>query len=411
MKLRVFSALAVILLVSPVLAQAPTPDSVRRSNEMVEQAGTFMNDQQPEKALALLADAIPMNPRNPSIPSLMAVCEFNIGVAEDNPERIQSARQHLDAAIELDPRWGEPFFFLGVLSFQQKDYRAAIFGWENSLQRGYRVKDSHANRAQALFFWGVALVGDPFQALDPVIDVFGRAVDAFEFLKDDLRFPVEERQRFHRFWIDSMINLSSVYLLSQSMPEAEGMLRRLISLEPTRYLHHYNLGLVLGRSEGGWKGALAEYQKSLELNENKSWIEPYPLIGYILSQLSQREPDAVKKAEKEAEAEGWFLRYLDKYPNSVDPLMRLGEHYELTRDYDKAIAAYRRGVEVDPLKFNLMNKLGLVLNRTGKQEEGERWVKLSAELARLDREGTRYHDGTRPGNAASPGSGAGGEGK
>ncbi len=404
MRSSVTVAVMLILTALPAaFGQAGEQPDPGRAFKLIKQAEERIGAEDFSGALEILARARTAAPTVARIPFMMATCHYNLGLRSGAPQPPDLAWKLLDQAIELDLDWGEPHFFAGVMSFNGGNYEAAVMGFQNALARAYRPKDSRMNLALSLFKWGVVLSGEnrPEEDLQKGIRVFTDSVDRFAALKDDLRFSVEDRKSFARHWIDSLVNLVAMLQRNEDYADAERVLNGLIRIQPGNYLHHYNLGLVLGGTMKNWDRALEEYRLSLELCDDPDWLEPYPMIGYILS-------NRARSPEEEHEAESYFLKYVAKHPNSVSAYTRAGDHYKNTAFrqsvenaevrnelLEKAVRSYERCMEIDPRNTPVMLKLSEVLRVAKRKEEAKRWKSLYDALK-------KKNPGPRPGDAPRP---------
>lgn len=381
-----------VLLVAPAASFAqespePSQPNPARAFALVRQAEQHIEKQDFQRALEVLVQARQDSPRLARIPFMMATCEYNLGVKTANPDSPARAMALVRESFELDPDWGEPYFFWGVMNFTGGDYEAAVWGFQNALVRAFNPKDSRVNLAFSLFKFGVELSGTD-RAPDDLaigIHVFNDAVDRFAALKDDLRFA-KDREKFTRYWINSLVNLVALLQRVERYEDAKRILTGLIRLEPTNYLHHFNLGLVLGGTHKNLDRALVEYRKAMDLSPDTGWIEPYPMIGYILS-------NRAKNQVQEQEAESYFTRYLEKHPNAVTAHTSAGDHYRNTANRNwvkederrawlrnRGIDSYLRCLEISPGLLPVMLKLSELLPLVDRKAEAKRWKELYKEL-------------------------------
>jgi Flp pilus assembly protein TadD len=93
------------------------------------------------------------------------------------------------------------------------------------------------------------------------------------------------------------------------------------------------------------------------------------LVGYL--RLEQHQ---------EREAITWFERALERDPDSLEALYRLGYAYHAAGDLEKAMALYRRVLELDPDQFPAQLQLGKVLLLRGDSGEAERQLTHAARI-------------------------------
>jgi tetratricopeptide (TPR) repeat protein len=394
---RIFAAVFVIALFAvragPVSAQESQGEE--RAVALLRMAEEQLSAGQFKEAHGFLTRAKALAPRIARTPYLLALCEYNLSLDDSNADRLVRAKRFLQETFTLDETWGEPFFFWGVISFSMGDYEQAVWGFENSLVRAHRPKDARTNLTRSLFKWGLVLAEDPHLSradVERATVLFRDASERFYALKDDLRFLAEERQQFTSQWLDSLVNLAAMYQRSERLEEAEKVTARLIELQPQSYHHQFNMGLILGGIEEEADRALKHYRLALDLAPSTRWIEPYPMIGHILS-------NRAKTAEEEQEAETYFLRYLEVYPNALGALRRAGDHYRGTakrlpaeREGEKdallakAINAYERCVEVAPGDLEVLKSLAETLKEAGRGQEAARWLSLLETLEAIQKE-------------------------
>ncbi len=403
--LKVLPGVLLVLLAaaSTAFAQENSRPNSSLAFRLVREAEKQIEAKKFEDALRTLVEARQASSTIARVPFLMATCEYNLGVKTTNLDHTVRAKELIQECIKLDPDWGEPHFFFGFLSFAEGDYQVAVKGFQNALARAYLPKKSRVNLALSLFKWGVELSA-PDGSNDDLsrgIRIFTDAVDRFAALKDDLRFGREQRKEYGDYWIDSLVNLVALLQRDEQYVEAERILNGLIALQPNNYLHHYNLGLVLGGTYMSGIRALDEYQKALDLCPDPHWIEPYPMIGYILSTRARTE-------EQELKAEWYFVEYLQQHPNALRALSRAGDHYRITAGrqpderaekraglWAKAARCFERCLEIDPRSIQTMLKLSEVLRAAKRNSEAARWRSLYDEL-RLQKGVARPADAFKP---------------
>ncbi len=367
-RLRSLAAALALVLASGAAAQELTPEKAREADRLIAEGLKLLEGERFEKALGKFEKAGKLNEFDVRVPFYMAQCEFDLGFRTRDEKRIERARELLKQAERMDPRFGGTYFLWGIIGIRTGKYSDAVLGFQLSLKRGYKVKDSRANLAQALFFYGVELAKDEDRAADPIIRVFELARDHLEVLKDDLRFNPEMRANFRDLWLKSITNLAAMRQRANDLPQAERLLKQLMKLEPKNYLHPYNLGLVYGSSRQ-WDQALEYYRKALELCRDPDWLDPYPLMAYIYSMRG--EPELAEK---------YFQTYLAKHPDDWRSRFQLADHYLRNDKLDLAIRGFERCLELSWEKILPIYKLNLAYRKAGKTEIADRWLSLFQQL-------------------------------
>lgn len=349
---------------------APEAD-VKEAAKAIRRGEVLMQQGKVAEALAQFVRARRLDPYEVIAPYKMAQCEFILGERERDSERFENARRLLREAQMLDPRRGEIYFLWGVIGAHTGRYGDAKVGFEQSLKRTWRIKECKLNLARALFFYGVEQAKANLPHVD-VIRTFQEAVDRLETIKDELEYGPEMRAACRELWIKALTNLAAMRQRANDLPEAEKVLGRLVRIDPTNYLHHHNLGLVYGRSKR-FEEAMQHYEKALELNPDKSWLEPLMFMGYIHSQ--QDRPELAEKL---------LTRYLAGHPDSWDAHFYLANHYSRSGKLEESVRAFLRCIELDRQRYTAMYKVAHVLRRVKRPREADKWLDLYRTLEAED---------------------------
>ena len=133
---------------------------------------------------------------------------------------------------------------------------------------------------------------------------------------------------------------------------AEDECRRAIALQPDKPKPHFLLGQILvqrlqqsRRSNDGWDEVMAEFLKVVELEPNH--VEAHRYLGEIAK--------ATRDYERAIHAFKELTRIMPYYPQFY---LELGGLYEQLRDGEEAIAAYERAVKVDRSLLEGHERLG-----------------------------------------------------
>jgi TolB-like protein/DNA-binding winged helix-turn-helix (wHTH) protein/Tfp pilus assembly protein PilF len=122
----------------------------------------------------------------------------------------------------------------------------------------------------------------------------------------------------------------------ESMPKAREAARRAISLDPSLASGHSTLGFVMAHYDFDWPGAEREYLRALDLNPNDAYAHLFYSNSY-LSPLG-RHTEAIEEMQKAIAID----------PFSAPVQSFLGRTYIWARQYDKALAQFRKCAEMFP---------------------------------------------------------------
>jgi len=122
----------------------------------------------------------------------------------------------------------------------------------------------------------------------------------------------------------------------ESMPLAREAALRAVTLDPSLAAGHSTLGFILAHFDFDWPAAEREYQRALDLNPNDAYAHLFYSNSY-LSPLG-RHAEAIAEMQKAIAVD----------PFSAPMQSFLGRTYIWARQYDKALAQFRRSAEMFP---------------------------------------------------------------
>jgi tetratricopeptide (TPR) repeat protein len=130
--------------------------------------------------------------------------------------------------------------------------------------------------------------------------------------------------------------------------------------------HEYEVALFLGAS----LGQMGDFDEAVRWLRQAIAIDPEKVTAHIsLGQvllLQQKPPEAVSEFERAA-----VLK-----PDSAQTQLDLGSAYEAAKDLDSAERGYRKALELDAKLDKAHYRLGTLLARTGRREEGAKHIGL-----------------------------------
>ena len=145
-----------------------------------------------------------------------------------------------------------------------------------------------------------------------------------------------------------------------------------------------NLGIALYYLPDA-EGAKREAEKALVQNSNQP--HSHYILGLIARSLNRTD---------EAVAE--FQKVLKIDPRDSATNILIGQLYVQQKKYPEATAAFRKAIDAEPYNETALYNLGLLLNRTGAKDEGQRLIEKFQELRASGAGttiGTNYLEGGR----------------
>ena len=230
--------------------------------------------------------------------------------------------------LEQEPEHRDALHFLGVLSHQQGDDRAAVA----LIGRALALDDSdpalHANI-------GIALKGcGEFEA---AIAAYRRAIALAPY------FP------------EAHNNLGIVLYQRGDVDDAIVHYRAALSHRPAYAEAHFNLAVAL-RKQGALEPALAAYRRALECRAHY----PEALHGQAAVEAELKRLD---------EAVASYQRYLAERPDDLEAIKALGELLVILGRHDEALAVYAQALKIAADDAPILNNIGIVLLALGRMAE------------------------------------------
>jgi tetratricopeptide (TPR) repeat protein len=160
------------------------------------------------------------------------------------------------------------------------------------------------------------------------------------------------------------------------LPESVEEFKRAVALDPHFPRAHYYLGLTYLLKDGAARldDAAEEFKVELASNPEEFFANYYLGIIYVIQRKWEPSVALLEKASR-------------REPDNPDPYFHLGQAYQSLDQHEKAIAALRKSIALNPgLSHNDYQvatahyRLGQSLVKTGRQDEGERELQLAADL-------------------------------
>jgi len=106
--------------------------------QALRRAEKLLTEQKPAEAHVVLEGLREAHDTDPRIPFLLAQCDWNLWRADrSRTTRLESARAHIQSALELQKPFPVCSFVSGMLEMDAMDFEAAIRGFRQALAGGY----------------------------------------------------------------------------------------------------------------------------------------------------------------------------------------------------------------------------------------------------------------------------------
>jgi TolB-like protein/DNA-binding winged helix-turn-helix (wHTH) protein/Tfp pilus assembly protein PilF len=149
------------------------------------------------------------------------------------------------------------------------------------------------------------------------------------------------------------------------MPKSKEAAERALQLDDTLAEAHAAQGWVKWIYDWDWPGAEREFQRAIQLNPGEGII--HGMYAQYLDSMGRFE---------EAFRECQIARELD--PVSLILIESAGDHFLLSRQYDKAIAEFRKAIDMDPSFVGAHEDLALAYFSKGMYEESIKEMEQAA---------------------------------
>ncbi len=278
------------------------------------------------KAIAFYEQAIARDPNYAlayaGLASAHILSPFYAGA--DRREAGSKAKEAALTALRLDPNLSEAHLALGkVLFFGEIDLAGAMREYKRAIELKPNDADAH-------HWYG-----------NDTLSAFGQFEEAI----------VEGRRSVELDPLSVVINadFGVSFLYAHRYDESARQLRKTLEIDPTSFYTHYNLGILL-QGTGDLPGAIAEYEKAKQLNDNT-----YVSTLYAQAKARAGDKDAalrmlseLDKISQQREVVGYLRALLYLSLNNKDEALRW-----LEQDYVERDGSNISTIKVDPLLISL----------------------------------------------------------
>jgi tetratricopeptide (TPR) repeat protein len=327
------------------------------------------------------------------------------------------ARNYAVAESEFKAILGEAYHRLGRVYLAQGSYKASVNAFESA--KGVQPKSAEGliDLAIAYFYTNDYAKGiEPLQrviAIDPKNSKAHHLLGKTYFMMGEFETAgreLEETLKLDPGDYDAEYTLGLAFLKRKDVAKAkqlyDGMVTRLGNRPAVRVL----IGRAY-RETGFLAESIQEFKKAIELNPTFPRVHYYLGLTYLYKDGAVRIPDAIEefKIELAANPEEYFANFYlgilyimerkfepavgllekaaAKQPNNPDPYFHLAQAYQGANRHKEAIEVLEKSIALNPsLEHNDYQvttahyRLGQSLMKVGRTAEGEKELKLSADL-------------------------------
>ncbi|MFP4354964.1 MAG: tetratricopeptide repeat protein [Phycisphaerae bacterium] len=230
---------------------------------------------------------------------------------------LDAALEELRQAVKADPTLSIAHTSMGNIYQKRKEHHMARVAYENAVS------------ANPFAFTPAYNLGVTYQALARAAQTAAEAKRYVSKAVETYLRAVTLKPKDY----DAHLNLSACYFDLGNASMAEQYCRKAIQLEPGRKEAHKNLA-VIQHSQGKVYEAVEAYNKALEFDIHQPDI--LLALGGIYAQQG-RTREAIRV----------FLAAAEEVPADPTPWVQIGAAYFAQQQYDKALEAYDKALEID----------------------------------------------------------------
>lgn len=312
---------------STTAESAPAQQQPTTSDPAVAQLDPTSGEAVAEETPSRTTETVATTPSRPEPPRELKPAERVEEAQRLRAEgRVDDALEQLEMAIRDNPKLTTAYLSLAEIHRQQGNYAAAEKAGREALAIDPNNFDVRYNYALTLH-------------------MMGRVTDGVREYLRALAMRPNDRE--------ANLNLATAYLQLNEPAQALPYAQKAVKVDPDNGAGRVNLGAVLGALDRHQE-AVTEYEAAAELMD----LSPQLLLNWAdsLGKI-QRHQEAVNTLER-------LLQIEPTGPNAVIAYERLGSSFFRLRQYEKALDAFRRSVELDPGHYPGLNGVGVcLLNR------------------------------------------------
>lgn len=316
-----------------IAQQIVEEDKVFLSNLKLREGNKYRDEGDHKQAEKFFTEAIDLNPDN-------SLAWHNRGWAYIEQKKFKQALTDFNKASELRPNSELPYFGRGWVYNQQKQYAAAIREYDKVIELNPRYAVAWNNRGAAKSW--LDKMHEAIQDYDKAIELNPRYAKAYENrgkAYGSLGNNVQAAEDLHlaakinssNQGADKVIEEAEALTKRGEISEALALYNQAAELYPDNQFIFVNRGNIYNNHFRDYDAAIADYNKTLELNPKFSW--PYLNRAIALGRL-KRWDEAIVDYGRALEMD---QNYASAYNGRAWSYCQIGKFEEAIVDADRAI--------------------------------------------------------------------------
>ena len=327
-----------------IAQQIVEEDNVFLSNLKLREGNKFRDEGDHKQAEKSFSEAIELNPEN-------ALAWHNRGWAYIEQKRYKQALADFNKALELNPNWELPYFGRGFTYNQMKEYASAIKEYDKVIDMNPKYAIAWNNRGaakswlnqmrEAIVDYNKAIELNPRYA--KAYENRGKAFGALgneEQSEADLQRAA--RITFSNEGADKIIDEALALCKRGNFNGALKLLNKAAELYPDNQFVFVNRGNIYKDGFKDYEAAIADYNKTIELNAKFSWSYHNRALAY--GRL-KRWDEAIADYGRAIEIDS---NYASAYNGRAWSYCKIGK-------FEEALVDANRAVKLKPNEANFLD--------------------------------------------------------
>lgn len=403
-----------------IVEQFRKTTDVEFQNSQLTSDGIKANDLfeagKPEEAAQIYRHMLEENPNS-------AWTDYNLALALEAMHDTKGAEEALRKGIDIDPKLAKIRAELGQLELTDGDMESAQQWLQSALDIEPQLVDARGNLAMIYAGKGDLATAEKMlrQALEDDPQYMEGHLNLGLILAHQGKMPGAEQELDRSVALDPQDpnTLSTVGKAKEEMgkmSEAIALLRKVVALRPDLAAAHLDLAIALADSYN-LPAALVETSEAVRLAPQSGVAHFYRgRVLYDLGRTTEAQPEFETASQRlpQMPEPRYFLALIDKQggkfsdaaglleetvklqPGNVMAWYLLGQCYEQQSETEKAVAAWRQAVAIDPNLSQALFGLARALRSSDQAESDKfmaRYVEIQKQRRILDNVGTLANNG------------------